>query len=260
MNVKHIRKVKGLYEVIFDVDTIKYHEEVIIKYNLLKTNIDLSEDVYNLTLLDNRYFLCRDKALKYLVNLKFISTVKDYLLRSEEWFVVNRVIDNLIENKILDDYITACNYVESKYSKGYGNVELSKKLNDLKVESTIITKVLLEYREFEIECLNKYCTKLINTVKSLNNRDLKKKVEQRLVVHGYNFSDIKDVLSSYNESINDVVYNSDVIDKQFEKALKKYIDESDKYIQEKKIINYLMYKGFDLNEIKNKVDMWKIGE
>ncbi len=260
MKIKHIRKVKGLYEVVFDLETIKYHEEVIIKYGLLKENIEVSDDVYNLTLLDNRYFLSRDKALKYLVNLKFISQLKDYLLKHEEWFIVNRVIDNLIENKIIDDNITSNAYVCSKYNKGYGNKYLNKKLNDLKVNKDIINNVLLENKDLEIECLSKYTNKLFNTIKSLNQRDLKKKIENRLISHGYNFEDINNVLSEINNTIEEVVYNEDIIDKQFEKALKKYIDESNSYIKERKIINYLMYKGFDLDKIKMKVDVWKTGE
>lgn len=260
MRIKHIKKVKSLYEVVFDKEIIKYHEEVIIKYNLLKNNIEISDDVFNLTLLDNRYFFAREKALKYLVNLKFISSVRDYLLKNEEWFVVNRVIDNLVENKIIDDYITSNAYISSKYNKGYGSIYLKKKLDDLKVDKEIINNVLLENKELEIECLNKYTNKLFNTIKSLNKRDLKNKIENRLVVHGYLFEDIKNVLNDYNDELNELVYNDDVISKELIKAVKKYNDEENLYIKEKKIINYLMYKGFDFNLIKDVVDMWKKGE
>lgn len=260
MKIKHIRKVKGLYEVIFDVETIKYHEEVIVKYRLLKENIEVSEDVFKLTLLDNRYFFARDRALKYLVNLKFVSQVREYLLKHEEYYIVNRVIDSLIDNKIIDDYITSTAYVSSKYNKGYGSITLSRKLNDLKVDKEIISKVILENKELEIEGIDKYTKKLFNTIKSLNNRDLKKKIESRLIGHGYLFEDINNILSNYNDEINEVIYNEDVFNKQFEKAVKKYLEEKDLYIRDKKIINFLLYRGFDIDLIKDKVEMWKKGE
>ncbi len=253
MKIKSIKKVKGLYEIVFDQEVIKYHEEVIVKYNLLRNNIEVSEEVYNNTLLDNRYFFARDKAIKYVVNLKFKSQIKEHLLKNEEYFIVNRVVDDLEKNNIINEYNTATCYTVSKYNKGYGNKEIAKKLNDFKVNKEIINKVINENKELELECLNKYFNKLLNTLKSLNNRDLKKKIENRLVSHGYSFSDIKEIMTT---EIN-VVHNDDILDKYFDKAIKKYLEETDKYIQEKKIVNFLMGKGFEIDLIKNKINLWK---
>ncbi|MFI3329667.1 MAG: RecX family transcriptional regulator [bacterium] len=253
MKIKSIKKVKGLYEIVFDQEVIKYHEEVIVKYNLLRNNIEVSDEVYNNTLLDNRYFFSRDRAIKYIVNLKFKSQIKEHLLKTEEYFIVSRVIDDLEKYKIIDDSITANCYVISKYNKGYGNKELIRKLNDLRVNKEIINKVIEENRELELECLEKYFNKLITTLKSLNNRDLRKKIDTRLVSHGYNFEDIKNIM----DNVIDVVHNDDILDKYFDKAVRKYLEEKDKYIQEKKMINFLMGKGFEFDLIKNKINLWK---
>lgn len=260
MKINHIRKVKGLYEVSFDCDKVIYHEEVIVKYRLLNENIEVSEDVYKLTLLDNRYFFNRDKALKYLNGFKFISQVRDYLLKYEDEHIVERVIVFLIENKIINDYITSTNYLISRYKRGYGNKELKRKLSKLKVDKNIIECVLSENVNFEIECLDIYMDKLFKTIKSLNNKDLKKKIEQRLISHGFNSVDIKNVLNKNIDRFNDLEFSGDIFLKQFDKAIRKYIDISDKYVQEQKIINFLTYRGFDYYLIKERIDLWKKGE
>lgn len=254
MKIQSIKKVKGAYEIIFDNEIIKYHEEVIIKYNLLRNNIEVSEEVYNNSLLDNRYFFAKDRAIKYLCNLKFKSQVKEYLLKTEENHIVNQVVTDLEKYKILNDYYTSSCYIASKYNKGYGSKELIKRLRDFKVCSDDINKLILENKELEIEGLNKYYNKLLNITKSLNKRDLKKKIENKLVAHGYLFEDINNILN-YEDLEKE--YSEEILDKYFEKAIKKYVNELDKYIQEKKIINFLMIKGFDYNLIKDKINIWK---
>lgn len=260
MKINHIRKVKGLYEIVFDHGAVMYHEEVIIKYRLLNENIEVSEDVYKLTLLDNRYFFNRDKALKYLNGFKFISQVRDYLLKYEEKNIVDRVIDFLVEYKIINDYITSTNYLISRYKRGYGNKELKRKLNEFKVCKDIIDTVINENIEFELECLDSYTDKLFKTIKSLNNKDLKKKIEHRLISHGFNSIDIKNILNKNNDRFNEVEFSSDIFCKQFDKAIRKYCDISDNYIKEQKIINFLTYRGFDYYLIKDKMELWKKGE
>lgn len=254
MNVSSIKKSKGLYEIVFDNnETVLYHEEVIIKYNLLRSNIEISSDVFNSTLLDNRYFLCRDKAIKYAVNYKFKSQVKKHLLKYEELFIVQRVLLELVERKIIDDYNIALIYTQSRYKKGYGNKDLQRKLSDYYVEKNIITNVLEENRENELYYLDVYVNKLLKTIKPLNKKDLKQKLEQRLVVHGYNFSDIKNSLSNIEL---DEVEIKDVFDKYFDKAIRKYGDE-DKYKRDNKIINFLLSKGFEIDLIKRKINIWR---
>ncbi|MFI3251782.1 MAG: RecX family transcriptional regulator [bacterium] len=260
MVINHIKKVKGLYEICFDKETIKYHEEVIIKYNLLKENIEISDDVYKKTLLDNRYFFTRDRAIKYITSFKFISQVRDYLLKNEENIIVDMVIEDLVKYRFIDDYYTATIYTASRYKKGYGNKEIKRKLIDLKVEKEIINLVIEENRELEIDSLDLYTRKLFNTLKSLNKKDLKKKIENRLVSHGFDYTDINEIIMRYDNEINEFVFNEEIFNKQFEKAIKKYLDENNAFIQEKKIINFLMYKGFEYHLIKEKVDMWKKGE
>lgn len=246
MKIQSIKKSKGLYEIIFNDEIIKYHEEVIIKYGLLRNNIELSDDEYNDSLLDNRYFLCRDRAIKYLINIKFKSQVKEYLLKYEDEFIIDGVVRNLEEYNLVNDYNTANLYILSKYNKGYGSNYLKQKLNDFKVEKQIIIKCIEENIEEEIINLNKYTLKLTKTIKSLNNKDLKRKIEQRLIAHGYKFNDIKNVIEKHISVINETKFDDEVLNKYFEKAVKKYDDKQ-------KIINYLLLKGFEYHKIKEKL-------
>lgn len=260
MKINSIKKNKGLYEIIFDNDIVKYHEEVIIKYGLLRNNIELSLPDYEKSLIDNRYFLCRDKAIKYLVNIKFINQVREYLLKSEEETIVSMVINNLIDNKVIDDYNTSSIYTLSRYKKGYGNKELKNRLLKHKVDKDIIEKVLFELQEEEIEFLEKYTVKLVDTIKSLNEKDLKKKIEQRLISHGYNFFDIKRVINDNTLLLTSKEHHEDILEKNFEKALRKYIEVENYYTKEQKIINFLLYKGFEIDKIKEKISYWKKGD
>lgn len=256
MKVIQIKKVKNLYEVIFDKDKISYHEEVIIKYNLLKNDIELTKNEFELSILDNRFYLSKDKAIKYLKEPKFKSQIKKHLLKTEEEFIIKRVLDNLVENKIIDDYYTSILYVESKYRSGYGSIELSRRLNDYYVNKEIISKVIEETREYEVESINKYFIKLMKIIKGINKKDLKRKIENRLVTHGYLFEDIRDVLSKFDDLYVDEDTNNN-FDKYFNKAIKKYEDVVDKYIREKKIREYLISKGFDISLVKEEVNNWK---
>ncbi len=257
MKVIQIKKVKNLYEVIFNEAVINYHEEVIIKYNLLRSNIELTNNEYELSLLDNRFYLCRDKAINYLKQLKFKSQVKKHLLKTEELHIVTRVLEDLVERKIIDDYLTSTIYVQSKYNKGYGSIELTKKLNNFYVKEDIIKKVLLEQRDAEVEGINKYINKLFKTIKALNNKDLKIKIENRLITHGYLFSDIRDVINQNNDIIYETNFDIEIFKKYFNKAINRYSDIDDKYISERKIKEYLISKGFEISLVKQEINDWK---
>ncbi len=255
MIIKSIKKVKSIYEVIYDTQVIKYHEEVIIKYKLLKSNIDISNEEYENTLLDNRYFFIRDKALKYLKNMKFKKQVIDHLLKVEEIEIINKVIDYLEKNKIIDDYKTCICYSRFKYQSGYGNNYIKNKLKEMKVDNKIVNEVLEELKNEEYESLYIYFNKLLKTIKALNHNDLLRILNLKLINHGYNTSDIKNIIVNNIELINKHKYNKDSLNIYYKKALTKYDNINENYKQENKIINYLLRKGFTISEIKEKVNI-----
>ena len=67
------------------------------------------------------------------------------------------------------------------------------------------------------------------------------KMKNDLYAKGYSKEMIEDALSN-------IEYKSDAFEKDFDKAVKKYKDDKNK------IIMFLVRKGYDYNEIKNKLN------
>ncbi len=254
MIVKSIRKSKNLYEVTFETEVVKYHEEVIVKYNLLKSNVYLSDEEFNNSLLDNRCYLLYDFSLKYVTSFSFLSKIKKKLLLKEDKYIVDKVLQRLIDNKLVNDYEISCLFLESKYKQGYGSLYVVNKLKEYMVEEDIINKVVDIYYEYELKMLNKYIIKVCNCIKYNNKKDYVIKIKNRLLAHGYKMSDIE---KSFNLiDVFEYYISNDNIEKSFNKAIDKFNQGEGLDLLKVKVKRKLYQQGYDSSDIDLQWDRW----
>ena len=130
MKIEKYKKIKeDLYRVLLDNgEIIDIYEDVILANNLLyKSEIDQSLlDKINI---ENNYQLAYNISVKYImVRLRSINEIKVYLTKkgySKD--VIDKVIEKLIKNKLLDDEVFTKAYINDKLN--FTNVGKYKLIN-----------------------------------------------------------------------------------------------------------------------------------
>ncbi len=237
------KKGKNKYEIIFDNSSLILYEDIILKYDLLiKKNIDeyLLDEIIN----ENSYYDAYDRALSYIeVKLRTKREIEDYL--SNKGFdskYIDYAIEKLDKAGLLNEEIYVNAYINDKVNLSLdGPFKIKNDLLNLEIDENIINKYLYKISN---KIWEDKIDKIINKKSSLmNNKSyymFMNKLKNELYNKGYSKEMIEDKLSNIN-------YESNAFEKDFEKAIKKYDDKN-------KIISFLIRKGYDYGDIKNKLN------
>lgn len=239
MKINKYKKVgKNKYKVYFDNNEIILFEDVILKYDLLLLK-DVSLELLDKIISENKFYEAYDMSLNYIeIKMRNKKEIYKYLKKKEyNEDLINKVVDKLTSLKILNDkqYISA--YINDKINlSNDGPYKIKKSLLELEFNENDIDNYL---NNFSDSIWRDRLIKITNKKKSLmNNKSYYMfitKLKNDLFNLGYDKYMIDDVLSN-------IKYESTALEKDYNRALKKYNDKN-------KIINYLLRKGYNYDEI-----------
>ena len=203
MKIEKYKKIKeDLYRVLLDNgEIIDIYEDVILANNLLyKSEID--QNLLDKINIENNYQLAYNISVKYImIRLRSINEIKVYLTKkgySKD--VIDKVIEKLIKNKLLDDEIFTKAYINDKLN--FTNVGKYKLINELttkmKVDNSVVYNVLESYEEVWNDRIDKLINKYLKSNKKYRGNNLKNKLYIYLVNLGYDKDKVISILNNYD--------------------------------------------------------------
>lgn len=198
--VKYTKKGNGNYQILLDNEKkININEDVILKYNLLyKKEIDgnLLEEIIT----ENEKYNIYDKCVRYIgVRIRSINEIREYMERKNlDDETIEKVIDKLIKNKLLDDEIFTKAFIKDKLNfTTMGPYRIELELKKHKIDEKIIAKymAMIDKDMLDIK-INKQINKLIKSGKGKSN--LRNKIYNNLLSLGYSSEYIVSNLNKYN--------------------------------------------------------------
>ena len=242
MKINKFKKVgKNKYKVIFDNTELTLYEDVILKYDLLIKN-DVDIDLIDKIVEENRSYDVYETALNYIeIKMRNKKEIYKYLLnKGFDETLVNQTIEKLKNIGLLDSksYITA--FINDKINlSNDGPYKIKKSLLDLEFSESEIDDYLYKIdNNIWKEKLEKIINKKKSIMKSKSYFMFINKMKNDLYNLGYD----KDMI---DEELSKIEYESNAIEKDFDKAKKKYKEDKTK------IINSLLRKGYSYEEINS---------
>ena len=242
MKINKFKKVgKNKYKVIFDNNEITLYEDVILKYDLLLIK-DVDIDLLDKIIEENKYYDAYYTALNYIeIKLRYKKEIISYLKKKEfSDDLINEVVNKLEELKLLNNknYIIA--YTNDRINlSSDAPYKIKKSLLEYEFDEEDIDEYLNTIDDsIWIEKLNKIVNKKKNLMKSKSYYMFITKMKNDLYNLGYDKYMIEEILKN-------IEYNSNALEKEAEKAKKKFKNDKTK------IINSLLRKGFDYEDIKS---------
>lgn len=238
--IKYKKVGKNKYKVMFDNTDLTLYEDVILKYELLiKQEITLEE--LDEIIEDNNNYEAYNSALNYIeIKMRNKKELYEYLKRKEyNPSLIESVIEKIDNLGLLNSkrYIEA--YINDKVNlTSDGPYKIKKNLLELDFNESEIDDYLYKIdNQIWKNKLEKLINKKKNLMKSKSYYTFIQKMKNDLFNAGYDSDMIDELLSN-------IEYESNALEKDYNKALKKYQSDTSK------IINYLLRKGYNYEEIK----------
>ena len=247
------QKRKGRYNVyINDIFAFGVDEEVLLQFEL-KKGLHITSELQKEIESEDTFAKAYSKTLNYLSHsLRTEKQIRDYLVKNEIDLYTNRIIGTLKELKLIDDLIYSESYVRTMANvnqKGPRNIE--QDLKQRGVSEHTIMDALMEYPEDQqLENAINLAEKKWTKTKNSSTFESIQKVKQYLVNKGYNFEQADQAISTIDtEKDQDEEYRS--LEKQAEKAYKRYARKYEGYELNQRLRAFLYSKGFQ-NELINR--------
>lgn len=250
MKITKIEKKKRLYLMELDTDEKLYiTEDTIVRFMLSKDKVITEERLEEIK---------RFAQLSYGKNLAFYylsfkqrtqKEVSDYLLKYDiDSLLIPTIIDQLLEEKWLDDQKLVESLIEQNFSSGDKGPYILKEKCRRRGISKSDFEAIIDAKDYALLC-QKIAQKLLKKYENkLPQKALRDKIIQSLSAKGFSFQDAKLAyqqldIETDEESQMELLYKA--LDKQFPKYRKKY----EGYALKQHLIQYLARKGFDFDEI-----------
>lgn len=248
MKVNNI-EVRGKYTYItYNNEQFEFLTEVCNMYNIDK-NKDFMEVKFREILYFSRYQETYNYAIKLLsYGDKSIKEIKDKLYE-RELYEIDKVIDALINNKLLDDERYAYNVLTAYMAINKGPLYIRNKLRNKGIKEKIINNVLSNYTiELEEEKARILAESVLKNIENLTIKKQKGKVYSKLLNSGFSPCIINDFIMSH--TFNTTCYDN--IDIIVSKLKYKYSRKnlSSEEIDEL-IIKKLLRDGYTYSKIKD---------
>jgi SOS response regulatory protein OraA/RecX len=192
MIIKDLYKDNKDYIIRVNDKDIIIDENTIVKYNLY-INKEIDEDLLNKIInsygYDKNYNLALNYSLKYNKSKK---AVYFYLLNKNiDSNMALKICDELENNKIINDYNLAKNYILTCIDKSYGKLMIIKKLNDLLINKEAIDEAIetIDYDAY-YKGMNKYISKNKDKYLKFDESIRKYKIKNDLLKRGYTMDDL----------------------------------------------------------------------
>ncbi len=240
MKITKLKKVgKNKYKVFFNNTDLTLYEDIILKYDLLLKS-DIDEELIDEVISENRNYEVYDIALSYIeVKMRNKKELYKYLInKGYDESIVNKAIDKIESIGLLDSkaYISA--FINDKVNlSNDGPYKIKNALLDLDFNENDIDEYLYKIdKEIWKNKLDKLVNKKKSIMKSKSYYMFINKMKNDLFNLGYD----KDMIE---ESLSKIEYESDALDKDFQKCYKKFNGDKNK------ITSSLLRKGYSYDEI-----------
>ncbi len=244
MKINKFKKVgKNKYKIIFDNTDLTLYEDVILKYDLLiKKDVDL--DLIDKIIEENKYEDAFESSVSYIeIKMRNKKEIIDYLRKKEfNESHINYAVDKLNKLNLLNEkrYIEA--FINDKVNLTLdGPFKIRKALLDFDFSENDIDNYL---NTFNSDIWESKLNKIINKKKSLMKNKSYTMFINKLKLDLYNMGYDKYMIDNL---LMNIEYSSNAIDKEIEKAKKKFKNDKNK------IISSLLRKGYNYEEINSKL-------
>ena len=200
--VKYEFTKKNKYNVYLSNGEVLNLQEQVITENELLLKKEMSQELYNKLVRDNKIYELMEMAVKYIsIRLRSIKEVKDYLLKkggsNNE---VEDAVQKLIESGYLDDNRFTKAFIKDKLKfTTIGDYKIKMQLNKLGVSTSIIEDNMNKIDEHIIEeKIKKIIEKDKKTNKKYSGQILKNKIYNHLLNQGYSQEKVITIINTYD--------------------------------------------------------------
>ena len=200
--VKYEFTKKNKYNVYLSNGEVLNLQEQVITENELLLKKEMSQELYNKLVRDNKIYELMEMAVKYIsIRLRSIKEVKDYLLKkggsNNE---VEDAVQKLIESGYLDDDRFTKAFIKDKLKfTTIGDYKIKMQLNKLGVSTSIIEDNMNKIDEHIIEeKIKKIIKKDKKTNKKYSGQILKNKIYNHLLNQGYSQEKVITIINTYD--------------------------------------------------------------
>ena len=174
--------------------------------------------------------------------------IRTYLSKLYDKALVNRTIDKLVQNGLINDskYINAY-YLDKINLSNDGPNKIKDNLLKQGIDKELIEKNITVDNTVIFEKLNHLIDKRIKSSKGYSGNILKQRLITYFINQGYEYDMINEIINTKN------LTNIEEGIKEYNKLYNKYKDKYDDYKLEAFIRSKLYSKGFDLDEIKRNI-------
>lgn len=200
--VKYEFTKKNKYNVYLSNGEVLNLQEQVITENELLLKKEMSQELYNKLVRDNKIYELMEMAVKYIsIRLRSIKEVKDYLLKkggsNNE---VEYAVQKLIESGYLDDDRFTKAFIKDKLKfTTIGDYKIKMQLNKVGVSTSIIEDNMNKIDEHIIEeKIKKIIEKDKKTNKKYSGQILKNKIYNHLLNQGYSQEKVITIINTYD--------------------------------------------------------------
>lgn len=200
--VKYEFTKKNKYNVYLSNGEVLNLQEQVITENELLLKKEISQELYNKLVRDNKIYELMEMAVKYIsIRLRSIKEVKDYLLKkggsNNE---VEDAVQRLIESGYLDDDRFTKAFIKDKLKfTTIGDYKIKMQLNKVGVSTSIIEDNMNKIDEHIIEeKIKKIIEKDKKTNKKYSGQILKNKIYNHLLNQGYSQEKVITIINTYD--------------------------------------------------------------
>ena len=200
--VKYEFTKKNKYNVYLSNGEVLNLQEQVITENELLLKKEMSQELYNKLVRDNKIYELMEMAVKYIsIRLRSIKEVKDYLLKKGGYNnEVEDAVQKLIESGYLDDDRFTKAFIKDKLKfTTIGDYKIKMQLNKLGVSTSIIEDNMNKIDEHIIEeKIKKIIEKDKKTNKKYSGQILKNKIYNHLLNQGYSQQKAITIINTYD--------------------------------------------------------------
>ena len=251
--IKYQKLKTNKYKILLDNDeTITLYDDIILKNSLL-----LTKEINDIDLLlkENEYFDAYNISLKYISRkLRTKKEINSYLKNKFDIEIINDTIKRLEKEGYLNEDIYIKAYINDQINltnNGYFKILRDLKNNGLN-EDKILDYLDSIDNDIWIEKAKKIIDKQVKSNNKYSSKRLKEKLLYDLNNKGYNNSDIIELVNKI-----DVKDDENILEKNYNTLYTRLSRKYNKKELELQLLNKLMSKGFNYNEVKEIINKKK---
>lgn len=193
-----------------------------------------------------------EKFLKYALSVREKNIISEYNLREKLYHkeaskdIVDRIIKFMKEHDLLDDYAYALDMKSYLDDSLVGKNKIILKLKNKGIFDETISKLTFS-SSLEKKKAKEYLEKIESKFNKYNTNLKRKKIINALLVQGYSYEIINDVISTIKKQ--DPNIEEELLKKDYEKVFNKLSKKYEGKILKEKIIASLYNKGYSLKKI-----------